>query len=272
MTRLQTFACLAVAMICLCGSLSAQKEKKEQGPAVQGTVKSVDAGKNILVVDVRTDPVKKTTEEKRFPVAADSQIILADTLSKKEKPPAGKLADLSEGTWVHLQLSVDGKSVVAISAHGPAYIGMVKAADKNSITISVKEKGGHAEKKLALVKDIRIIKDDGLSKKKTDAPKEGTIADLAEGVSVHVQVSVDRKRALGIQIQGASLHGTLKSYDAGNKTLTVTVKEDAQIVDKDLTLVEGARIEGELTADSRVAVTLSVYDKSKAAAVRVLKD
>jgi hypothetical protein len=64
----------------------------------------------------------------------------------------------------------------------------------------------------------------------------------------------------------------LKSYDSGTKTLTVTVKEDAQIVDKELTLVEGAKVEGELTADVRVAVTLSVHDKSKAAAVRVLKD
>ena len=55
-----------------------------------------------------------------------------------------------------------------------------------------------------VVKGAKIIKDDHLGKK-GDTPKEGTFADLAEGTPVLVQLSVDRKRALGIAIHGELL-------------------------------------------------------------------
>ncbi|HKA55205.1 MAG TPA: hypothetical protein VKJ47_16245, partial [Candidatus Binatia bacterium] len=64
----------------------------------------------------------------------------------------------------------------------------------------------------------------------------------------------------------------LKAYDAGNKALTVTVKEDAQVVDKELKLADNARIDGNPMQGDRVAVTLSVHDKDVAAAVRVIKE
>jgi hypothetical protein len=139
------------------------------------------------------------------------------------------------------------------------------------LTVGVKQDKGLVEKELTLLKDIRIIKDDGLGKKNS-TPKEGTVADLSEGTNVLVQLSVDQKTALGIRILGQALNGTIAGYDAGNRTLTVTVKEDAQVVDKSLTLAKDARVEGELVAGARVAVTLSVHDKDVAAAVRVLKE
>jgi hypothetical protein len=224
-------------------------------------------------VNVKTDPAGKKTEEKTFSVAADARVILEDALSKKETQPLGTLADLSAGTAVTLELSVDRKSVVAISARGPGLHGSIKSvgADRKTVTFSTKDSGKHVEKTVTLVKGIRILKDDGLGKK-GDTPKEGTIADLNEDTPVLVRLSVNRKTALGINILGASLNGSLKSYDAGSKTLTVTVKEDAQIVDKELTLAKNAKVEGDLTAGARVAVTLSVHDKTIAAAVRVLKD
>ena len=253
---------------------AAQKDKKERGPMVQGVVKSVDAGKNMISVAVRKDPAKKEVEEKSFAVAGDARVIFEDNLTKTDKPPMGTLAGLSEGTQVTLELSADKKTVVAISARGPGIHGHIKSAnaEKKTVIVSTKEAGGLVEKTLTLAKGARIIKDDGLGKKKGDAPKEGTFTDLTEGVSVHVQLSVDRKTALGISIQGGNLHGTLKSYDVGTRTLTVTVKEDAQVVDRTLSLAKDARVEGDLVADVRVAVTLSVHDKTVAAAVRVLKD
>ena len=48
--------------------------------------------------------------------------------------------------------------------------------------------------------------------------------------------------------------------------------EDAQIVDKALTLAKGAKVNGDLVAGARVAVTLSVHDKDTASAVHVLKE
>jgi hypothetical protein len=78
--------------------------------------------------------------------------------------------------------------------------------------------------------------------------------------------------ALGVRILGQALNGTVAGYDSGTRTLTVTVKEDAQVVDKSLTLAKDAKVEGDLVAGARVAVTLSVHDKDVAAAVRVLKE
>ena len=260
------------------GKAAAAQKKKEQGPSVRGTVKAVDAGKRTITLTVLLNPKKKETEERTYDVAANATITLQDVLTKRERTPAGKLADLMPGTGADVRLSVDRKSVVAISAWGPTIHGHVKSADpgKGTVTISTKQSGKVEQMIFQMVKGARIIKDDGLGrkgdKKKAVEPKEGTFADLVEGVPVLVRASVNRKKALGIAIQGAALHGTVKSYDAGTRTLTVTVKEDAQIVDKALTVAKGARVDGELVAGARVAVTLSVHDKGVATAAHVLKE
>jgi len=91
-----------------------------------------------------------------------------------------------------------------------------------------------------------------------------------------VQLSADRKTALGVRVMAKTLLARVTSVDVGNNTLTVSVKEDGGLVDKTLTLVKDARIEGaklsELQAGTTVAVTLSVFDKSQAVVVRVRKD
>jgi hypothetical protein len=249
------------------------KEKKEQGPSVRGAVKAVDASKKTITVAVLVDRTGKKTEEKTYPIVSGAKVTLEETFTKAEKPPVGRLEDLSAGTWVALQLDAAGKTVEHISARGVALHGSVKAADpaKHTITITAKYEDKVGEYTLEIVKGAKIIKDDGLGKK-GDAPKEGTVADLTEGTPVVVQLSVDRKRVLGAHVQGESLNGTLKAYDAGNKALTVTVKEEAQIVDKELKLAENARIEGNPMQGDRVAVTISVHDKAVATAVRVIKE
>ena len=91
-----------------------------------------------------------------------------------------------------------------------------------------------------------------------------------------MQLSADRKTALGVRVMAKSLLARVTSVDVGNNTLTVSVKEDGGLVDKTLTLVKDARIEraklSELQAGTTVAVTLSVFDKSQAVVVRVRKD
>jgi hypothetical protein len=51
-------------------------------------------------------------------------------------------------------------------------------------------------------------------------------------------------------------------------TVTVEVKEDGQLVDKNYTLVKDARLEGDLTAGAGVTLQVSVFDKTKVVAVR----
>lgn len=91
MTRLKIAAglVLAVTASALAYVAAGQKDKPEQGPAVHGVVKFVDAGKNALVVEIRTDPKIKKTEEKTFAVAPDVRIILEDVLTK-QLPPHGQ--------------------------------------------------------------------------------------------------------------------------------------------------------------------------------------
>ena len=59
-----------------------------------------------------------------------------------------------------------------------------------------------------------------------------------------MQLSADRKTALGVRVMAKTLLARVTSVDVGNNTLTVSVKEDGGLVDKTLTLVKDARIEG----------------------------
>jgi hypothetical protein len=253
-----------------------KKDRPEVGPTLHGTVKAVDAAKHSLTMDVPRGGGTKAVEEKTFPVAVDVKVTLDGSLSKEKAPPAGRLADLPPGTGVTVRLSADQKAVIAIHARGPSLNGQVSAADagKNTLTIRTKGEQGVEEHTVPLAKGAKITLSDGLTKEET--PKEGQLSDLPEGTGVRLQLSVDRKAALGVQVLGASLHGTLKGVDVGSNTLTVTVKEDGQLVDKTLTLLKNARTEGaklnELQPGQRVAVTLSVFDKTRAAVVRVLSE
>jgi RNA polymerase sigma factor (sigma-70 family) len=260
-------------------SAKPDKPKKPQGASVHGVVAALDTDKKIITLHVHVEGEKRT-EEKSFPVAADAQILLEDVVIKdKNQPlPKGTLADLSEGTWVAAELSADGKSITGIHARGPSVFGTIKAvnAATPAITILARElKGSGKENKttvqlsLDVDKDAKVFIDDGLGNKK-EPPKEGKLSDLAEDTRVVVQLSVDRKTALGIRAQGATLNGTVAGYDAGNRTLTVTVKEDAGVVDKTLTLAKEAKVDGNVVQGARVAVQLSFADKTVATVVRVV--
>jgi hypothetical protein len=255
---------------------SDKKEKVEVGPTVHGTVKALDRARNTITVDVPRNDGTKTIDEKTFAVAVDVKVILDESLSKEKAPPAGKLTDLLAGTIVTLQLAADRKTAVAIYARGPTLHAAVAATDagKNTLTLRVKGENGPEEHALTLAKAAQITLSDGLSK--DDKPREAQLSDLAEGTGVVVQLSVDRKTALAVRVLGDSLYGPLEGVDLGNNTITLKVKEDGQLVDKTLTLLKGARVAGaklnELRAGQRVAVTLSVFDKTKVAAVVVLPE
>src|SRR5262249_23318291 len=159
---------------------------------------------------------------------------------------------LSEGTSVQLELSPDKKTVVTISARGPKLQGQIKSVDaaKMVFTVAVKENKGATEKTVELMKDARGLLNDGLKKGEDD--KEGKLSDLTEGTPVNLQLSVDRKSALEVRVQGASVRGSVKGVDIGNNTITLTLKEDAQIVDKTFSVDKNVRMDGklsDLTAD-----------------------
>ena len=83
----------------------------------------------------------------------------------------------------------------------------------NTLTFRVKSKDGPAERTVQLAKDVPVTLDDGLAKKKTDAPAKGQLSDLAEGVNATIQLSVDRKTARGVTIHGPTLNAALMTRD-----------------------------------------------------------
>lgn len=237
-------------------------EKKPLGDTVQGTVKSVDAAKKTIVVQIpKLTDGKKGTEEKSFELAADVRIQLHDVITKTKELPEGKLADLTEGTRVNLQLDADNKKVVLVGAQGPGLHGSVKSASGDSITVMLKGKDGKTEETFELIKDAKIILHNPLAKK-TDPQTEGKLADLTENTPVHLQLTVDRKRVLGIGVMGRSMVGRLSAYDAGNSTITISVKEDGQLVDKTFTIAKDARL-GDLNVGEVVVLQFSPTDKEK---------
>jgi RNA polymerase sigma factor (sigma-70 family) len=249
-----------------------QEGKKEKGPSVQGILQAVDAGKNSITVTVPVEGTKQTRDQK-FDLAADVKVLINNALSKNDALPTGKLTDLSEGTGVQLELSPDKKAVVAITARGPKLQGHVKSVDaaRNALTVTVKENKGTAEKTVELAKGGRVLLNDGL--KKGDPDKEGKLSDLAEGAPVSLQLSVDRKSALEVRVHGASVKGRVKGVDVGNNTITLTLKEDAQIVDKTFSVDKNVRMDGklsDLTADTPVVLQMSVFDQKKVVAIHVL--
>jgi RNA polymerase sigma factor (sigma-70 family) len=239
---------------------AAAKDKPERGPNVRGIVKSYDAAKNTLTVLVMVNPEKKQVEEKTYEIAKDAKVILDEARSKDVKPAEGKLADLTEGTEVDLELTPGGKTIAHVAARGPGVHGNVKSVDANTrvLVFTHKQKDGLKEESVTLAKDAKILLSDGLSKEVK--PKEGKLQDLTEGTPVLVHLSVDRTRALEVQPTGMTVSGTLKGYDSGNATLTVTVKEDGSLVDKSFTVAKDARL-SDLSEGSPVHARLSVFDK-----------
>jgi hypothetical protein len=292
-TRCQVAALLLAAAALAAGGLAAlappafadkpadpksagKPDKAPLGPTVSGAIKAVDADRHTLTVGL-SEKGEKT--EKTFDLAKDVKVLLDDGLVKGEEKE-GKLEDMTPGQGVAVQLAADGKTAVALHVHGAALNGTVKATDAttNGVIVTTKEAGGVVEKTLALAKGARIELDDGLVK---GAAKEGRLADLTEGTPVAVQLSAaDKGTAVGVRVLGETVRGTLKGVDAGARTVTVTVKESGGLVDKTFALVENARAAdgdgkevkvSDLQAGAAVSVQASVFDKAKAAWVRVEK-
>jgi RNA polymerase sigma factor (sigma-70 family) len=255
-------------------------DKPPVGPTVSVVIKSVDADKHTLTAGTSE---KGEKGEKTFDLAKDVKVFLTDDLVKGQQKD-GALADVAPDSPATLQLSLDGKTVVAITLHPRTLYGGVKSVDlaKNAVTVAMKGKDGPVEKTLTLLKAAKIIVSDGLTK--TETPEEGKLADLTEGTPVIVAESVAEKDgATQIRVQGHTVFGAVKGVDAGTKTVTITTKEDGTLVDKSYILVKDARIEvtsntgtqagtlADVREGDSIVLTLSVVDKEKAAFVRVNK-
>jgi hypothetical protein len=272
LTRIGCVAFLAAACMLTTAMLWADKKKDSNSAddnTVAARVKEVDASKNTLTVLIASKNGEKRVEEKTFTLRPQTRI--GWIVGKGQEPKPGKLSELQPGDQVILRLSADAKEVQGLEALPPTLHGTIRAiaAERRTITIGAKDKGGPTERELIVPADAKILLSDGVSK--NEAPKEGKLTDLSEGLFVSVALGLDRKTAQVVHAQGPTVAGTLRGFDAGTRTLTIQVKEDGQLVEKSFRLAGNARVEGELTPGELVHLRLSVSDRATAVAVQVGK-
>ncbi|GBD35899.1 hypothetical protein HRbin36_01014 [bacterium HR36] len=260
-----------VAAWMLTGTLWADKKKEAPVDAstVTARVKSVDAAKSTLTVLIASKNGEKRVEEKTFTLRPQTRI--GWIVGKGQEPKPAKLSELQPGDQITLHLSADGKEVEAVDALPPTLHGAIRAiaADRRTITVGGKGKDGPADYEVIVPAEAKILLSDGLSK--NEAPKEGKLTDLSEGLFVSVALGLDRKTAQVVHAQGPSVSGTVRGFDTGTRTLTIQVKQDGQLVEKTYRLAANARIEGDVTPGELAQVRLSVHDSTTAVAVIVPK-
>jgi hypothetical protein len=91
------------------------KKEAKKAAAISGTVKSVDAKENKLVLTMKPTEKETTAKDETYTVSADVKV----TINKEEK----KLADLTTGAEATLTLNAE-KKVIAIT------VAKKKKADK----------------------------------------------------------------------------------------------------------------------------------------------
>jgi hypothetical protein len=105
-------------------------------------------------------------------------------------PKGGKLADLTDGTTVYIQLSgADRTQALGVVAVGPSAGGTVQSVDagNNTITIQVKEDGAVVDKTYTVHKDARI--------------SVGKLGDIQQGKRANLRLSIDdKKTVVGINV------------------------------------------------------------------------
>jgi len=185
-----------------------------EGAQVNGLAKAVDAGK-------RTITVNDTT----YPVAPDAQVAIDHAPGKLEEVPAG--------ANVCVNLQVDQKTVLRISAGGSSVFGTVKAVDaqKNTITVT-----GHPDDRTFSVPPDTHIMIDG---------KAGKLTDIPTGAGLHaLNLRVDQQTAHGINVVGPGYHHVpVRGVDADKNTITIDDVAPKEVAGKTLSVPPDANIE-----------------------------
>ena len=186
-----------------------------EGAQINGVVKAID-------VPNRTIKVNDAT----YPIAQDVQV------GVDHKP--GKLEDVPAGCNVSLNLRVDQKTVLRISANGNSDFGQVKAVDTANNTITVT--GGPPNDRVYHVPPDAPISIDN---------KPGTLAAIPVGAGLHaLNLRVDQKTVSSINVVGPSLHRVeVKSVDAERRTLTFDEKAPMPVAAKSVVVAPNANIE-----------------------------
>jgi RNA polymerase sigma factor (sigma-70 family) len=186
-----------------------------EGAQVNGIAKTVDAAG-------RTITVNDTT----YRVAPGAHVSI-------DHAP-GKLEDVPAGANTILNLQVDQKTVLRISAAGNSDFGTVKAVDAAGGTITVT--GGPPEDRVYIVPANAPISIDG---------KAGALAAIPVGAGLHaLNLRADQKTVLNINVVGPSLHHVgVKAVDPVARTITLDDKAPNGFAGKTLVVAADANLQ-----------------------------
>lgn len=222
---------LGAAMFGMEQAADAQDRRGAPPPEVRGVVKAVDAGGGTITLALAQRGEGAT--EKTYTLAKDAEVVSGSGGFGGGRFGFGglfkeaKLADVTPGAFVAMSLSPDEKLVQSVIAEGPTLRGMLKSVDakKNTLTISLpptrREDSGE-EKSFTLEPGAEIAIDDGRGRR--FSIREGKLEDLTEGSLVNVRLSLNQKQVESVLAEGPTRFGTIKSVDAGKKTLTITTR------------------------------------------------
>jgi RNA polymerase sigma factor (sigma-70 family) len=214
-----------------------------EGPTIQGTLKSADAGKGTITAAVAITKGEPATD-KTFAVAPNARLVIDDgqVVDKSRPGKHPRLADLPANAVVYLKLSADRKLVGSIRAEGQTVTGLMKVVDapKSTIRITVSVKGEpDVDRTFPVAKAAQVFIDDGKTKDKTKAKRADMsgIADVPVGAVVKLRLSLDGQSVVAIVAEGPSIHGTVKAVDAAQGTLTL---HDKMLGEKTYTVTSDA--------------------------------
>lgn len=193
---------------------------------LRGTLKSIDA-KSVTIA--LPEGRELAAVEKTFPLTANVEIVTP--LGGLGRGPLYKeiqRGDIPVGCPITLALSADQKKVECLVAEGPMLRGTVKTVDakKRSVTLTTQPPGrdiaNGEEQTLTVAADAEILLDDGRGRR--FSVKEGQLDDVTQGAFVTARLSVDKKQAVSLQVEGAFLGGIIKNIDVQRKSLTLIVR------------------------------------------------
>jgi RNA polymerase sigma factor (sigma-70 family) len=212
-----------------------------EGPRISGTIKAVDAARRTVTVAAWANKKGEGERALTIQVADDTRLTISDGKAKGKLPQteARTLADLPVGAVVTARLSVDEKVAGSLDVRGPEVRGVVKAVDADKRRLTV-QSGKDSEQTFTIPADLAIVRGDG---KKGQAGLV-KLADVPAGAQVSVQLSPDQKTVVSLTAEGASLFGTVKAVDAGERkiTLTVFVSKGEPSEEKILTVARDAQV------------------------------
>jgi ribosomal protein S17 len=140
-------------------------------------------------------------------------------------------------------------------------------AAKNTVTVATSNRAtGKVERTFELAKDLEVLRDG----------KPAKVGDLKKGGSISVKLSPDQKSVVSISETGKRVGAPLKSIDAENNTITLTVIEGRERIKKDVThqlakdgkvTLEGKEVKladlKDVRPGSTIQLTFSVDDDKK---------